>query len=143
MDTITRIAQTVHRKLWRHSSDVSKQTKSAQRVTKEWQLKTLKKFGDRVEREWPVSEDMNERIDLVDFDTKTAYELKVSENNTHFEFYRDIFKVLVHNDCNGPRLKKLVFVTPEAGAERIRSEFGQKVVAIARRNELKVEIVGI
>jgi hypothetical protein len=133
-----------HARLWTQTSDVSRQTKSAIRVCKTWQQAVMKEFGGEFTAEYRVREDGNERIDLVDSKGRTAYELKVSKNNVHFEFYRDVFKVLVFN-LGHPRnrLKKLIFVTPNEGAKKLDKPFANEVRAIARRAGVQVEIAPI
>src|ERR1700677_4028059 len=88
------LAREIHSKAWKNSSHVSSQTKSAQKICRDWQDAVLAHFGARFEREYPVAALNNgyERIDLVDMQEGVAFELNVSPNNTHFEFYRDIFK---------------------------------------------------
>ena len=95
------------------SSDVSGHTKSAQTITKEWQKAVQ---NESVLAEVPVSPKNNEKIDIVDFASGTAYELKVSGKNVHHEFFKDVFKVLTFNeyqDVNG-RLGKLVFISEQS-----------------------------
>ena len=86
-----------------------------------------------------------ERIDLVDMNEGTAFELKVSPKNTHFEFYRDIFKLAVHNkEAQDFKLVRLVFITPQKGAEKLQSSFVKSVSAIAGDQlGFEVEVVGI
>lgn len=85
------------------------------------------------------------KIDLVDLQDAVAYELKVSKNNTHFEFYRDIFKVAVHNQRNTRwKIKKLVFISPKEGADKLRTGYGDAVRAIAEQHHaIEVEICDI
>lgn len=148
-DPILESVARIHSRLWRQSSDVSAQTKSAQRVTKEWQQDVgAKPKIDRsrkgVESEAPIGNGRGEKIDVVDWKTRTAYELKVSANNTHFEFYRDVFKVLAFNLNNEDyALRRFIFVTPESGAERLRKGFGDDVRELATKHDLEVEIYGI
>jgi hypothetical protein len=102
-------------------------------------------FRDRFRAEYSVGDGFNEKIDLVDMQDAVAYELKVSKNNTHFEFYRDIFKIAVHNAHN-PRwqIKKLIFITPAEGATKLETRYGQAVRALAeQRHSIAVEICGI
>jgi hypothetical protein len=92
-----------------HEGDVSAHTKSAQKITNEWQSAVC---NDGVLSEVRVSAANKERIDIVDLGASTAYELKVSGKNTHHEFYKDLVKVLTYNEYQVPenRLKKLVFI---------------------------------
>ena len=116
----------------------------APKVCRAWQQAVRDDFRDRFSPEHPVGPGMNEKIDLVDLQGRVAYKLKVSKNNTHFEFYRDIFKVAVHNHLHPDLpLTKLVFITPEAGALRLNSPYGCTVVHLATQFGIKVAIVGI
>jgi hypothetical protein len=130
---------------WKRGSDVSAQTKAAQRISLEWQKDVLAHFGKRFRNEYPVAPLGNERIDLVDETDGIAFELKVSPNNVHFEFYRDIFKVAVHNrESHSLKIKRLVFITPEEGVAKLRSSFVKSVSAIAGEQlGFEVEVVGI
>ena len=81
----------------------------------------------------------------MDFHAAVAYELKVSKNNTHFEFYCDIFKVIVHH-AHQPRwpIQKLIFITSIEGATKLVTRYGQAVRALAEQHHsLAVEICGI
>jgi len=139
------LAALKHRQAWKKSSNVSEQTKSAQWVCRSWQQAVADNFHDRFRAEYPVGDGFNEKIDLMDLQDAVAYELKVSKNNTHFEFYRDIFKVAVHNAHN-PRwpIKKLIFITPTEGAAKLETRYGQAVRALAeQQHSMTVEICGI
>lgn len=142
---VVNLAALKHRQAWKKSSNVSEQTKSAQGVCISWQQAVADNFQDRFRAEYQVGDGFNEKIDLVDLQDAVAYELKVSKNNTHFEFYRDIFKIAVHNAHN-PRLqiKKLVFITPTAGADKLRTAYGNAVHILAEKHHsIVVEICGI
>ena len=142
---VVNLAALKHQQAWKKSSNVSEQTKSAQGVCISWQQAVADNFQDRFRAEYQVGDGFNEKIDLVDLEDAVAYELKVSKNNTHFEFYRDIFKIAVHNAHN-PRLqiKKLVFITPTAGADKLRTAYGNAVHILAEKHHsIVVEICGI
>jgi hypothetical protein len=62
---------------------------------------------------------LKQKIDIVDFHTMIAYEMRVSENNPQHELYKDIFKVLVYNEKNNIKIKKLVFITPQNGLKKL------------------------
>ena len=142
---VVELAALKHRQTWKKSSNVSDQTKSAQSVCRSWQRAVVDNFHDRFRGEYPVGDGFNEKIDLVDLQDAVAYELKVSKNNTHFEFYRDIFKVAIHN-AHHPRwkIKKLVFITPTEGATKLGTRYSQAVRALAeQQHSINVEICGI
>ena len=142
---VVELAGTKHRQSWKISSNVSTQTKAAQSVCCSWQQAVKDNFKERFSTEHPVGDGFKEKIDLVDLQDGVAYELKVSKNNTHFEFYRDIFKVTVHNAHNPCwKIKKLVFITPEEGANKLRTRYGHAVRALAEKHHsFAVEICGI
>jgi hypothetical protein len=122
---------------------VSKQTKKAQRVCREWQERVLKEFPSaRFEKEVPLGgRGARQRIDLVDWITRTAFELKVSPNNTHMEVYKDVFKALVYNIRNPRRkLRHLVFIAPAAGIDSLGTEFPKDVAAITQGLKLKFSL---
>ena len=100
----------IHQKYRLKDADVSSHTKSAQRITKEWQAKVCKGL---IKSEVSVSPENNEKIDVVDLKDKVAYELKVSGKNTHHEFYKDIVKVLTYNEYqpNESKITKLVLIS--------------------------------
>jgi len=142
---IVELAGMKHRQSWKKSSNVSEQTKAAQSVCRSWQQAVKDNFKDRFSAEHPVGDGFKEKIDLVDLQDAVAYELKVSKNNTHFEFYRDIFKVAVHNAHNSRlKIKKLVFIAPTAGADKLRTAYGKAVHILAENHHsIVVEICGI
>jgi hypothetical protein len=100
----------------------------AARVTVAWQRDVVRNLGPGLVPEFGVGEGLRERIDLVDTRDLVAYELKVSPNNTHFEFYRDIFKVIIARDNALPGLGHFVFITPEEGVRRLCRDFPQAVI---------------
>lgn len=139
-------ARKVHAEIWKESPHVSSQTKAAQQICRDWQQTVLAHFGERFRREYPVASlDIGyEKIDLVDMHEGIAFELKVSPKNTHFEFYRDIFKLAVHNKNSDFKLSRLVFITPEKGVAKLKSSFVKSVSAIAKTQlGFDVELEGI
>ncbi len=103
----------IHKNIKKHNedNDVSKRTKEAQKITKIWQETVCN--GTTIKSEVAISTKNNKKIDIIDFQDKIAYELKVSGNNPHHEFYKDIMKVLVYNEyqTDNEKIKKLVFIT--------------------------------
>jgi hypothetical protein len=127
---------------------VSSQTKAAQKICRDWQRAIRCQFGERFSGEFPIAplKIGFERIDLVDQEGGIAYELKASPNNTHFEFYRDIFKLAVYNrkPVRKFSFRKLIFITPQIGAKKLNSAFVKDVLAIAgEKFDLQIEIAGI
>lgn len=85
----------IHAKHGLSDGDVSAHTKSAQRITKEWQSSVC---NESILSEVSVSPENAEKIDLVDITNHVAFELKISGKNTHHEFYKDLIKVLTYNE---------------------------------------------
>ena len=145
-DRIISIADEVHRRLWRQGKRVSSQTKRSTRVCKIWQALVEDLVGTRAKGEVPISKNSkNQRIDLVDIHSRTAYELKASKNNVHMEIYRDVFKVLVFNlrRDDMPRLRRLVFIAPAEGLNALGDDFIRDVRTILKSHKLRLELAPI
>lgn len=143
IDEIVERARAAHRLHWEMTGRVGEGDRRASRVTAAWQRDVVENLGPGLVPEFGVGEGLRERIDLVDTHDLVAYELKVSPNNTHFEFYRDIFKVIIARDNALPGLDHFVFITPEAGARRLSRDFSRAVIEHAASLRLKVEVMGI
>jgi len=133
----------IHPMYWRDEQNVSSATRAAGRITREWQQTVV--AGDAAfVAEYRVH-GLGEKIDLVDVKRRVAYELKVSPNNTHMEFYRDVFKVLAHNEAAPPRerIKELVFLAPTRGAERPQRGLGETACRIAEKFGFTVKVIAI
>jgi hypothetical protein len=132
--------QGIHSELWRSRQTVSSATKTAIEITRRWQLEVTTADAD-FQKEFPV-EGLGEKIDLVDTKRMVAYELKVSPNNTHMEFYRDVFKVLAHNEASQvcQRINKLIFIAPQEGAARLRRGLGEAACRISQKFGFSIEI---
>ncbi len=122
--------QNIHGKYRLSEGSVSTHTKSAQKITKEWQ-RAIK--SDEINVEVKVSPENNEKIDVIDIRTSTAYELKVSGKNTHHEFYKDLAKVITYNEYQDNKLKKLVFISEASGIESLKSRLDSRFIALIRR----------
>jgi hypothetical protein len=143
IDEIVEIARKAHRLHWAMTGSESEGDRRAALVTTTWQHNAGSRFGSDLVREFPVGEGFRERIDLVDRRELVAYELKVSPNNTHFEFYRDIFKVIVARDNALAGLSHFVFITPEIGARKLSRGLARAVIEHAGSLNLRVEVRGI
>lgn len=119
MDKITEPLKNLYQKYRSSDASVSEHTKSAQSITKEWQKAVVIK--DIIEAEVEICENAKEKIDIIDFSTQTAYELKVSGKNVEHEFYKDIFKIIAFNN-NKPKkkLSTFVFISEEEGIEKLK-----------------------
>jgi len=115
----------------------------AKLVTDTWQARVMAEDRNRFAVEFAISPSLRERIDVVDLTDGVAYELKVSPNNAHFEFYRDVFKVIVARDAVLPSLRRFVFLVPDLAARRLRANMGGAVVRDSARLGLDVSIVGL
>ncbi len=88
----------------------------------------------------------SEKIDIIDTSENVAYELKVSGNNTHHEFYKDLVKVLTYNEYNSNknRLTKLVFISESKGIESLRNRLDEKnLIMLKNTHKLNIELIGI
>ena len=124
LDKIVEAAIIARREFWHAQKDVSESTKQATHVTKAWQKRVASK---EVECEVPIKENLNEKIDVIDFSSATAYEMKVSGKNAGHEFYKDIFKVLIYNQNHDKKLKRLVFITEKEAIEKLNKGLGDAV----------------
>jgi hypothetical protein len=100
-DDVFRLAREAHQKHWHMTGDAGTGDQLAAAVTADWQSAVVAAFPGRFVAEQPVWQ-LREGIDLVGLISGIAYEMKVTPNNDHFEFYRDIFKVLVARDNGLP-----------------------------------------
>jgi len=132
-----------HRK-WRKGVDVSRQTRLSVEINNDWQARALSvDKAIRAEVELPGVH--KQRIDLVDIAAHSAYELKVSPNNVHMEFYRDIFKVLIFNQLSDPkqRVNKLYFLAPRAGLQGMGPMKDQAIAIAKQFGKLRVECIAV
>src|SRR5437016_7957598 len=140
-DEVVAAAQQAHRAHWRMTGDESEGDERADAVTKAWQDAVCRKEPRTLVAEFRVAEHLRERIDLVDTKRGIAYEMKVSPNNAHFEFYRDVFKAIVARDHGLQKLSRLVFMTPAIAAQRLRANLAGEVLRdAATRLGLRLEI---
>ena len=133
--------RTIHSTVWKAKQSVSDATSTAISITRQWQAAVLTSKPSFA-AEYPVS-GLGEKIDLLDRDQMIAYELKVSPNNTHMEFYRDVFKVLAHNEVAQVPIRKLVFIAPGVGARRLQRGLGEIACRIAGKFGFTVVVVEI
>jgi len=140
INEIIEAAKAAHEQHWQATSDESTGDRQASAVTKAWQAVVASKA---VRVEVPVADDLNEKIDVVDFSTATAYEMKVSGKNPHHEFYKDIFKVIVYNQHHGKKLERLVFITEKDGANRLNKGLGKAVMESGDQYGMSITVIGI
>ena len=131
IDEIVERAREAHRLYWAMTGIVSEGDRRAALVTDTWQRDVVSRFGSILVAEFPIGDGLRQRIGLVDTHELVAYELKVSPNNTHFEFYRDIFKVIIARDNALLGLDHFVFITPESGAQTLQRGFARAVMRVS------------
>jgi len=125
---------------WVHNAAVDVATRKAQGITARLQRHLEQVDPGRYSAEFPVGS-LRERIDLFDRHDRVAYELKVSANNVHFEFYRDVFKVLAHNRMSPDlSIRELVFMAPSRGAARLQRGLGEWVCRLAPELGFKITV---
>lgn len=137
-DEIIEAARVAHRRLWRATTDESTGDKQATAVTKAWQKSVASK---NIKCEVRVKENLNEKIDIIDFSTATAYEMKVSGKNAGHEFYKDIFKVLIYNQRHDKKLQRLVFITEKKGVAGLNKGLGKAVLESILMYNLDITLV--
>jgi hypothetical protein len=138
-------AKLIHSEIRKNNSNVQTQTKKAIEITKKWQKDICKLYD--VEVEFLVSQNRtkSEKIDIVDFEEMTAYELKVSGKNPHHEFYKDLIKILKYN-CNhtSEPIEKFVFLTEENGINSLQKRFTEDIkVYLQDTHKIKIELKSI
>ena len=142
-DRIVGHARVAHAAHWRLSGNESEGDLRATAVTRAWQAAVASELDSQCVAEFVVGGDCRERIDLVDFCDGIAYELKVSPNNAHFEFYRDVFKVLVARERSTRPINRFVFITPDPSARKLGERLGSAVASYVGQLGLPVDVVGI
>ncbi len=133
----------IHKKHRLKEGDVSSHTKSAQRITKEWQEAVC---HGCIEAEVKVSPENNERIDIVNHQERIAYELKVSGKNTHHELYKDLIKILTYNEYQQEttKIQKLVFISESKGINSLSGRLDSKFInMLLSTHDLTIELVSI
>ena len=139
---VIRLAKEAHSLEWRMTGNAGAGDRLAAAVTSRWQSSVLEKFPGRFVKEHRVG-GLAERIDLVDIVSGVAYELKVSPNNDHFEFYRDIFKVLVARDQGLTQIAQFCFICPVAAANRYERGLRRSVLDMGARFGISLSVAAI
>lgn len=133
----------IHAKHRLSNGDVSAHTKSAIKITKEWQAAVC---NESILSEVSVSPQNAEKIDIVDLSNNVAFELKVSGNNTHHEFYKDLIKILTYNEyqTNNDKLTKLVFISESKGIKSLSNRLDAKFLTMLKNtHRISVELTSI
>lgn len=139
-DDIIKAARIAHRRFWRATTYESEGDKQATAITTAWQRSVS---SNDVKCEVRIREDLNEKIDVIDFSTATAFEMKVSGKNAGHEFYKDIFKVLIYNQHHNKKLEQLVFITEKEGVAGLSKGLGKAVLESVAPYNLTITLVEI
>jgi hypothetical protein len=113
-DPVVLAAQAAFAVRIRNSNDVSENTKNAQAIAKAWRSAVHQLDPDRFQIEALVAPELDQKIDVIDIETASAYEFKVSGKNAWAEFYKDVVKVIMWNERRSKKIPTLVFITEEA-----------------------------
>jgi len=141
-DPVVTAAQSAFGQRLRDSSDVSDNTRNAQAIAKAWRSAVYKRDPDRYQIEALVAPDLDQKIDVLDTETYTAYEFKVSGKNATGEFYKDIVKIIVWNRKRKRPINKLVFITEEEwGRKYLDTPMPREYMKYLEGHGLAVEVV--
>ena len=129
---------------WSKGKSVSGQTRLSVKINNDWQARAVA-IDKSIRAEVELPGVHRQRIDLVDTSAHVAYELKVSQNNVHMEFYRDIFKVLVYNQLSDSksRIKTLYFLAPTAGIQAMGPMQNEAMRIAKKIGSLNVKCLGV
>jgi hypothetical protein len=126
----------------RVGSNVSDHTRNAQAIAKAWRLAVHELDPDRFQIEPLVAPDLDQRLDVLDLETHTAYEFKVSGKNATGEFYKDVVKAIVWNQRRKKAIVRLVFITEEVwGRKYLNTPMPREYIKYLRTHGLEVDIV--
>ncbi|QQS34734.1 MAG: hypothetical protein IPM56_10720 [Ignavibacteriales bacterium] len=126
------------------SGTISEHTRNAQKITKEWRTACYNLDPSRILFEESVHPEFNERIDIIDREEMTAYELKVSGNNASNEFYKDIVKIIVWNKLKpSNKIKKLIFITVKDGRRFLDKKFIEEYLVALNQMGILVKVIYI
>ena len=85
--------------------------KPDQFITNAWQEQLVNQ--DWIRAEVPIRQGAKEKLDIVDYQSHTAYEVKVSVNDVNQEFYQALWKVIAYNNNHNEPIKALVFLSED------------------------------
>jgi hypothetical protein len=140
-DPVLLAAQAAFAARLREGSNVSDHTKNAQAIAKAWRAAVHELNPDRFQIEALVAPDLDQRLDVLDNETRTAYEFKVSGKNATGEFYKDVVKVIVWNQRHKKAIQRLVFVTEEEwGRKYLDMPMPREYVKYLKSHGLEVEV---
>lgn len=143
--SVVNIARLSRERLWTETGSASDGTRLSTAVTRDWQDGVKKRFGgDRFRAEVQAGKAATRhRLDLLDTQCGVAYEFKVSANNPHHEFFRDIFKVVAFNEASSTKVQRLVFIAPASAVQHLKAGLGAVAQRMARRLGFVVDLEGV
>jgi hypothetical protein len=133
-----------HKEFRLKKGKVAEHTIAAIKITNKWQT-DCELLNDKIKKEEKVSNNNSEKIDIVDFEEMTAYELKVSGKNPHHEFYKDLIKILNYN-CNNTAnpIRKFIFLTEEDGIKSLKKRFINEIKDyIEKTHNITIELQSV
>ena len=114
-------------------------SKPDQFITNAWQQQLLAQ--GEIKAEVPIREGAREVIDIVDFNTNSAYEVKVSVTDVNQEFYQALWKVIAYNNNHDEPLKALVFLSEENSIKLLEnSALFQETLRLMKKGMFPYEI---
>lgn len=140
-DPVVLAAQAAFAVRIRGSKDVSENTKNAQAIAKAWRGAVHRLDPDRFQIEAMVAPELDQKIDIIDPETASAYEFKVSGKNAWAEFYKDVVKIIMWNEKRNKKIANLVFITEEiCGRPSLDAPMPKAYIAWLAKHGLKVRI---
>ena len=140
-DVVVQAAQSAFAQRLREGSNVSDHTRNAQAIAKAWRTAVHEIDADRFLIEPLVGPDLDQRLDVLDTESQTAYEFKVSGKNATGEFYKDVVKVIVWNRRHKKQITRLVFITEEEwGRKYLNTPMPKEYIKYLQGHGMDVEI---
>lgn len=123
------------------NGSTSEFTKNAQAIAKSWRKAVHDLNPDRFLIEALVAPELDQKIDVLDLETRHAYEFKVSGNNAQYEFYKDVVKVLIWNERHAKKIGRLVFITEGSlGRRHLDSPMPRAYIELLAKAGLEVVV---
>ena len=126
---------------WSGELNEGKASTESKVITKVWQDRMTVIAPEKYKKNVSIWSQTKDTIDLVDFQEKVAYELKVSGKNSGHEFYKNLFKVLIYNQHhNVIKLNRLVFITQSKGIDELEHGLGKAAADFLMQFNITVEL---
>jgi len=140
-DPVVRAAQEALALRLKGNNDVSANTRNAQAIAKTWRSLVHELDPDRYHIEAMVSPELDQKVDVVDTESGTAYEFKVSGKNATAEFYKDVVKVIIWNQRRKKKLGRFVFITEGTfGRPFLDAPMPKAYIEYLKAQELEVQV---